>query len=92
MHYPNNLMLYVIISYLYQAYFPVNLKKAHWITVVMHVGKKEFQTLDSLSWDSASKAFVKKLVCSLLTKSDRRNINSIDCTKFLCFTENRNRE
>ena len=31
-----------------QTYIPLNKQNNHWITVVMHSGKREFQVLDSL--------------------------------------------
>ncbi|CAM0903297.1 unnamed protein product [Alopecurus aequalis] len=44
-----------------KAYFTVNISKVHWVTVVMHVGKQEFQVLDSLWPLKRSKGFVQKL-------------------------------
>lgn len=38
----------MIISKKPKAYFPLNNGNSHWITVVMHSAKKEFQVLDSL--------------------------------------------
>ena len=44
-----------------QAYFAVNKDNNHWITVVMHTCKKEFQVLDSLMGRELSES-TRKLV------------------------------
>ncbi|KAM0848359.1 hypothetical protein ACQ4PT_054428 [Festuca glaucescens] len=43
------------------AYFAVNIADCHWVTVVMHGDKKEFQVLDSLWLLKRSKGFVEML-------------------------------
>ncbi|KAM0879633.1 hypothetical protein ACQ4PT_034113 [Festuca glaucescens] len=44
-----------------KAFFAVNINKCHWITVLMHRDKMEFQVLDSLFDLRHSKKFVEKL-------------------------------
>ena len=47
-------------------YFALNKDKNHWITCVMHTGKKEFQILDSLRGEEniseATRKFVENFV------------------------------
>nr|XP_051221429.1 uncharacterized protein LOC127339646 [Lolium perenne] len=43
------------------AYFSVNISRCHWVTVVMHSDKEEFQVLDSLWSLNQSKGFVEML-------------------------------
>ena len=48
-----------------QTYIPLNKQNNHWITVVMHSGKREFQVLDSLmtgKLDSVTRELVEDLV------------------------------
>ena len=48
-----------------QTYIALNKKNTHWVTVVMHSGKREFQVLDSLmtgKLDSVIRELVEDLV------------------------------
>ena len=44
----NQYLMQKVNNFFMQAYFPTNVNKNHWITVVMHNLKREFQVLDSL--------------------------------------------
>ncbi|XP_071681738.1 uncharacterized protein [Lolium perenne] len=63
------------------AYFSVNISKCHWVTVVMHSDKKEFQVLDSLWRLEQSKDFVEKLREEILKDVEFAN-NEISTKKY----------
>ncbi|XP_051216780.1 uncharacterized protein [Lolium perenne] len=64
-----------------KAYFSVNIAKCHWVTVVMHSDKKEFQVLDSLWRLEQSKEFVEKLREEILKDVEFAN-NEISTKKY----------
>ncbi|XP_071676765.1 uncharacterized protein [Lolium perenne] len=64
-----------------KAYFSVNISKCHWVTVVMHSDKKEFQVLDSLWRLEQSKDFVEKLREEILKDVEFAN-NEISTKKY----------
>nr|XP_051221470.1 uncharacterized protein LOC127339690 [Lolium perenne] len=66
-----------------KAYFSVNISKCHWVTVVMHSDKKEFQVLDSLWRLEQSKDFVEKLREEILKDVEFAN-NEISTKKNSC--------
>ncbi|XP_071674371.1 uncharacterized protein [Lolium perenne] len=65
----------------WRAYFSVNIAKCHWVTVVMHSYKKEFQVLDSLWRLEQSKEFVEKLREEILKDVEFAN-NEISTKKY----------
>ncbi|XP_051196693.2 uncharacterized protein [Lolium perenne] len=64
-----------------KAYFSVHISKCHWVTVVMHSDKKEFQVLDSLWRLEQSKDFVEKLREEILKDVEFAN-NEISTKKY----------
>ncbi|XP_073355358.1 uncharacterized protein [Aegilops tauschii subsp. strangulata] len=51
-----------------KTYIPLNKENTHWVTVVMHSGKREFQVLDSLTTgklDSVTRELVEDLIFNL---------------------------
>ncbi|KAM0919194.1 hypothetical protein ACQ4PT_008365 [Festuca glaucescens] len=64
-----------------KAYFAVNIADCHWVTVVMHNDKKEFQVLDSLWPLKRSKGFVQKLRAEIVKDVDFAN-NEISEKKY----------
>ncbi|KAM0822315.1 hypothetical protein ACQ4PT_071579 [Festuca glaucescens] len=64
-----------------KAYFAVNIADCHWVTVIMHGDKKEFQVLDSLWPLSRSKGFVQKLRAKIVKDVEFAN-NEISEKKY----------
>ncbi|XP_020157119.1 uncharacterized protein [Aegilops tauschii subsp. strangulata] len=58
-----------------KTYIALNIDNAHWMTVVMHLIKKEFQVLDSLYPLDLTEKTVKALVANLITQGKYPNVS-----------------